>query len=81
MECGEMTRLDLHPYSVVFLFLPMGMVAEHLPGIREQLAPGSRIIMHEQVPLAPGLQPTRSTLLTAESALTVAHLWNTAGPA
>ena len=74
-EKADIERANLADATVVFLFLPVDSVARMLPSIRNRLAPGARIIMHEQIRLDPALKPDVSKAIIAESALTVAHLW------
>lgn len=75
---GDIRQMNLDDVSVVFLFLPVDVVGRLLPNLRQQLKPGARIIIHEQTPLDPQLQPDRSMPLFSPSAMTVAHGWTVA---
>ena len=77
LEQADIERANLADATVAFLFLPVDSAVRLLPSIQERLAPGARIIMHEQKRLEPTLQPDFSEAIIADSALTVAHLWAT----
>ena len=77
LEQADIERANLTDATVVFLFLPVDSATRLLASIRGRLAPGARIIMHEQKRLEPTLQPDFSEAIIADSALTVAHLWAT----
>lgn len=66
---------DVSEASVVFLFLPPELLSRILPDLLKRLRPRSRIVAHEQLPLQVDSAPDRSRPLFAQTALTVAHLW------
>lgn len=72
---GDTRDAPLDQVSVVFLFQPRNMIRTLVPSLLKRLRPGTRIVVHEQAPLAPNLIPHQSRLLVTESAATVAHLW------
>jgi SAM-dependent methyltransferase len=70
---GDARAVDLAGVTVAFMFLPVGALAQLLPQVRRRLAPGSRIIIHEQNRLPTSLRPDTTALLASDDALTVAH--------
>lgn len=60
---------------VVFLFLPIESIPGIIESLHKKLAPGSRIITHEQNEICMSIPPVSSRALLTESAITVAHLW------
>jgi hypothetical protein len=63
--------------TIILMFLPLEAVTIALPGLLERLRPGTRVLVHEQLPLPDRLQPRpeRSFPVIAPESLTVAHLW------
>ena len=63
--------------TIVLMFLPLDTVTTALPGLLDRLRPGTRVLVHEQLPLPDGLhpRPERSFPVIAPESLTVAHLW------
>lgn len=70
---GDGRDVDLAGVTVVFLFLPVDAAARLVAEFRTQLAPGGRIIVHEQHRLVGPVAPTRSIPLLAGQGVTVAH--------
>ncbi len=60
--------------TVVFLFLPAETSAGMLPAILDGLAPGGRVVAHEQDDVAWPVAPDASRLVIA-GGFTTAHLW------
>jgi len=60
---------------VVFLFLPIENIPDIIDLLHRKLAPGSRIITHEQNEINLRIPPVSSKAILTESAITVAHLW------
>jgi SAM-dependent methyltransferase len=76
IQRGDLLDVDYTNASVLFLFLPLRRVARLLPNLRQRLRPGARILVHEQAPLLPGLEPDASRPLIGRCSLTIAHLWS-----
>lgn len=72
---GDARTNDLTDATVVFVFLPIDVVADILDDLLTRLAPGTRVLVHEQSRLPSTLMPDSSTLLLGADAVTVAHIW------
>lgn len=73
--CGDAREESLRAASVVFLFLPISSVPGIVQRLRKELAPGARVLAHEQERLVAEDGPTRSQPLFGGAGMTVAHLW------
>lgn len=71
---GDARTFDLSDATAIFLFVPAEAIAEIVSSIRTRGFSG-RIVSHEQAALQGDLSPESSMILTADGALTVAHLW------
>lgn len=68
---------DLSEATVALFFVPMAVATRLVPTVLQQLAPGGRIVLHEQSRLATTLpSPIDSTAIIASDAVTVAHRWD-----
>jgi len=72
---GDARTTDLTEASVVFVFLPIDVVADILDDLLRRLPSGTRVLVHEQSRLPSTLRPDSSTLLLGDDAVTVAHVW------
>lgn len=72
---GDAATADVSDAQIVFLFLPIGTVAEILPALLDSLSPGARIVAHE-VHAHPELVADREEILTAGHAITTARRWD-----
>ena len=75
---GDARTADVSSAAVVFLFLPIDVVADLVHDVLLRMRAGATLIAHEQSRLPAGLVPDESTLLVGANAVTVAHTW-TAG--
>lgn len=77
IAAGDARDVDLTDADVVYAFLPADVLADVLPATLAAMAPGARLIAHEQHRLPAMVQPPpqRSTVLVGEDGLTVAHRW------
>ena len=73
LRVGDARTIDLAGVTVVFMFLPVGTLVHLLPEMRGRLAPGSRVVVHEQNRLPASLHPDTTELLAGSDGLTVAH--------
>ncbi len=74
--CADLADAKLDSATVVFIYLPIPYLPQLLDSLHARLPSGSRIVAHEQSPLAlNGRPPQVSKPLFADRALTVAHLW------
>ena len=73
---GDILEARLDDAQVVVAFLPVGLLRQLLPSVLECLAPGARLVVHEQqlLSVAPPA-PRRTPLLTA-GGISVAHRWD-----
>ena len=71
----DLSQADLGSVTVIFVFMPAGVMAPLISRILQQVKPGTRLIAHEQEPLTGAPQPDRSQLIVTPSIITVAHLW------
>lgn len=68
---------DLSAVTVALFFVPMVVATRLIPDMLERLAPGGRVVLHEQSALAPTIpRPDDSVAIIAADAVTVAHLWH-----
>jgi hypothetical protein len=72
---GDARSIDLRPATVVFVFLPIDVVADLLDDVLARLPAGARVIVHEQSRLPRTLHPESSTVIVGGNAVTVAHVW------
>lgn len=75
IERADIKEASIDDATVMFLFLPVNKLAPLLELARQRLTSGSRIVVHEQMPLPAALRPDCSKPIITASALTVAHLW------
>ena len=83
IEHADARTLDLSEVTVLFMFLPIDIVADLVADTLGRLRAGARLVIHEQSRPPSGL-PTagaESQLLVGEDAVTVAHRWTAGGPA
>lgn len=73
---GDGLAADLSDVTAATLFLPTVVARRVLPSLLERLAPGARIVLHEQSPLHGVTEPDRSTAIVTDDAVTVAHRWD-----
>lgn len=74
---ADAAQIDLSEVTVVVLFLPMVVAARVLGDLPSRLAPGARIVLHEQSSLARSIPPPDDVYaVVVDDAVTVAHLWN-----
>jgi len=67
---------DLSEATVALFFVPMAVAARLVPTILDRMAPGGRVVLHEQSELAGALAaPAVSVAIIADDAATVAHRW------
>ena len=67
---------DLSEATVALFFVPMTVAVRLVPTVLERMAPGGRVVLHEQSRLAPTLSPPASSVaIIAPDAVTVAHRW------
>ncbi len=72
---GEARDYAVNDATVVFVFLPVGVVSDVVEHVGRRLGDGARIVVHEQNPLSfSSPQSTRSVAIVADDAVTVAHL-------
>ncbi|MEZ5215177.1 MAG: amino acid adenylation domain-containing protein [Ilumatobacteraceae bacterium] len=71
---GDALAADLSPAGVVFVFLPVDVVTEHLAALLERLPPGARLVAHEQAPVTWPVPPDERRLVVA-GGITVASVW------
>lgn len=76
---GDARTVDLSEASVVFAFFRGDAFEDLLPGLLSALPRGARILNHEQTRLRSTTRPRPdySQVVVAETALTVAHRWDT----
>jgi hypothetical protein len=68
---------DLSEATIALFFIPMVVAARLVPTVLNKLAPGGRVVLHEQSRLAATLpSPVDSVAIIAADAVTVAHQWN-----
>lgn len=74
---GDARLVDLSEVTVVFVFLPVAVIGGLVTTLIAGLPAGARIVVHEQSELPGDIEPrpSRSELLVARDAVTVAHLW------
>lgn len=72
---GDARTFDVAEASVVIVFLPIDVVADLFDDLIGRLAPGTRVLVHEQSRLPDTLHPDSSTVIVGSDAVTVAHLW------
>jgi hypothetical protein len=74
---GDARSCDLGEATVVFMFLPIDVVAHLLADTLQRLRPGARLIVHEQMRLPDSIDPRPSdtTALIGDDGVTVAHRW------
>jgi len=72
---GDASTADLAEATVIFMFLPTGLIAKILPSIKAQIESGVTVVMHEQArPKA--FRPDLSIPIFGSEALTVLHVKN-----
>lgn len=76
IRCADGRDVELRDASLVFMFLPIDVVADIIEPTLASLSPGSRLIVHEQTRLPDGfpVEPDESRVLIND-AVTVAHLF------
>lgn len=72
---GDAQGVSLDEVSVVFLFIPVHALKIVLPQLLQELAPGSRVVVHEQQRINLDLKPDRSKLLLSGNGISVGHVW------
>jgi SAM-dependent methyltransferase len=73
---ADVTR-RLGDVTVAVLFLPMRVARDVVPALFDALAPGARIVLHEQSPLDTAIpRPVASTPVVGDESITVAHRWD-----
>ena len=73
---ADAAALDLSGVTVAFLFLPPDVVRSVLPAVLSGLAPGARVVAHEQLPIEWPVEPTERHLVLADDGVTIGHLWH-----
>ncbi len=74
---ADAAELDLSEVTVVVLFLPMVVAARVVDDLLARLAPGARIVLHEQSSLGRSIPPPDDVCaVIVDDAVTVAHRWN-----
>ena len=73
---GDAAAADVAGVTVVLAFLPMRLLESMLPPLLDRLAPGARVAVHEQAPLAGRLRPDCSQPIIGPASVTVAHVWS-----
>lgn len=72
---GDASTADLSQATAVFVFLPADATVRLVEQLLHRLAPGTRIIAHEQHPLPRPVAGATSTALIKGQGVTVAHRW------
>jgi len=72
---GDARTFDVREASVVFVFLPIDVVADLFDDLVGRLRTGTRVLVHEQSRLPPSLRPDSSTVVVGDDAVSVAHVW------
>lgn len=72
---GDARTAEIGAATVLVVFLPIDVVADLFDDLTSRLAPGTRVLVHEQSRLPPTLRPDSSTLVVGLDAVTVAHVW------
>jgi hypothetical protein len=73
---GDIFDAPLDDAQVIVAFLPVGLLRRVLPSVLGRLAPGARLVVHEQeLLLATPPAPLRTPLLTT-GGISVAHRWD-----
>jgi hypothetical protein len=75
---GDARTANVSAASVIVIFLPIDVVADLFDGLVARLAPGTRVLVHEQSRLPDTLHPDSSTVIVGHDAVTVAHVWTIA---
>ncbi len=77
IEHGDAWAADLSAVTALFLFLPVGLLGRVVDHALPRLAPGARVVAHEQscVPSPPRRAPDTTRPVIAGEAVTVAYLW------
>lgn len=75
IEHGDLHSCDVRRATVVFLFLAPLEVKVVLSDLLTRLAPGTRIVAHEQLALNTQPAPDRTELMLGTGSLTVAQMW------
>ncbi|MFW2334221.1 SAM-dependent methyltransferase [Ilumatobacter sp.] len=75
VDLGDARDAELAGATVVIVFLPIDVVADLFDDLMARLAPGTRVLVHEQSRLPATLHPDSSTLIVGPDAVTVAHVW------
>jgi hypothetical protein len=73
---GDATAASLADATVVVVFLPVDTVQSLVPDLLGRLAPGARLVAHEQERLRTSPPPDDRRPLLAAGGITVAHRWN-----
>lgn len=73
---GDGETTDLNSATVVLLFLPADVTARMVPKLLSQLAPGVRIVAHEQHRISCPVSPDQTEVLLGADSVTVAHRWS-----
>ena len=76
---GDARSWDLDAATVVLLFLPPHVTAEMVAALLPRLRGHTRLIAHEQFPIAHVVEPAESKVVLSEDSITVAHRWASSG--
>lgn len=81
IDRADARTADLSDVSVLFMFLPVAIVADLLADTLGRLQAGARLVIHEQSrpPAAIRTTGAESQLLVGADAITVAHRWTATG--
>ncbi len=82
IDHADARTVDLSDVTVLFMFLPIDIVADLLADTLGRLQAGARLVIHEQSrpPAAIRAAGAESRLLVGEDAVTVAHRWTAEDP-
>ena len=74
---GDATKMDISDATVIFIFMPVGILQQLLPGLLQQMQTGTKILTHEISPIPADFepQPDREIPVIGEDAVTVANIW------
>ncbi len=75
IEHGDFAKARLDQADVVFAFLPVGHLGRIIEPVLNRMAPGARLVVHEQDEAHLNPEPDSSSLVVVDMGVTVAHTW------
>ena len=71
---GDASSADLQDATIVFMFLPLRVLKDIMPGIHGRLQAGARVVMHEQSRPPAEFPVARSIPVFSQNGVTVVHV-------